>query len=178
MAAVAAGPKVVEIQPQIRSLPDRNLMVRMQVAFSLAETFPQFCQNLLHGRGTQIELPEIFHYVRLPAAVDTPPFVADEAENPQPPMVGVIAAGCRSPSPLIVLPLRFPFVLRAPGYPVAENSASRRVAGTFGQVRHRDSCRRRFENRVAAVGRQALPVLLHVARHAGDWHYSAYSYPW
>jgi hypothetical protein len=54
-------------------------------------------------------------------------------------MVGVIASLCRSPSLLILLPPCPPSVLRAISFPVAENSASRRVAWMFGQARHRGS---------------------------------------
>jgi hypothetical protein len=111
-------------------------MVRVQMRFSLVKSFAQFLKNPVNWRRSQIELSELRDNVRLPAAIHTPPLVADEAENSQSAIVGVIAAGCRSPSPLIVLPLRFPFVLRAVPFPIAERLASRRVAWTFGQARH------------------------------------------
>jgi hypothetical protein len=78
---VAPGPEVIERQTQVRSLLDRNLMIRMQVAFTLAEPFPQLGQNLLHWRRPQLEAPEVCHHVRLPSAVHASPLVADEAEN-------------------------------------------------------------------------------------------------
>jgi hypothetical protein len=107
-------------------------MVRMQVTLALAEPLSQFGQHLFDGRRAKFELPEVCHHVRLPATVHAPPLVADEAKNTQSAMVGVIAAGCRSPSPLIVLPLCLSPVLRAERLPVAESSAARRVAWTFG----------------------------------------------
>ena len=79
-------------------------MISVQMFLAPAEPFPQLGQNLLHGWRTEIELPEVLYHVGLPAAVHTPPLVADEAENTQPAMVAVITSLCRSPSPLILLP--------------------------------------------------------------------------
>jgi hypothetical protein len=132
MAAVTAGSEVIERQTQVRSLLDRDLMIGVQMPLTLAEPFPQLGQNLVNGWRTQLELSEVLHDVWLPATIHTAPLVAEEAENPQSAMVGVIAALCRSPSPLIVLPLCLPFVLRAIRSRVAKNPASRRVAWTLG----------------------------------------------
>jgi hypothetical protein len=59
-----------------------NLMVGVQMLLALTEPFPQFGQNLFHGRRTQLELPEVSYQVRLPATIHTSPFVTDETENP------------------------------------------------------------------------------------------------
>jgi hypothetical protein len=118
VAAVASCPEVIQLQPQVRSHFNRDLMIGMQMLLTLAEPFPQFSQNLLDRRRTQLKPPEVCHYARLPSAINTPPLVADEAENAQPAVVGVIAALGRSTSPLIVLPLFLPFVLQAIAFAV------------------------------------------------------------
>jgi hypothetical protein len=132
VTTVAPGPKIIERQTQVRSLLNGDLMISMQVALPLTETLSQLGQHLFNGRRVKFELPEVPHQVRFPPAVNASPLITDEAKNPKAPMVGVIAAGCRSPSPLIVLPLRFPFVLRAIRSRAAKSPASRRVAWTLG----------------------------------------------
>jgi hypothetical protein len=61
-----------------------DLMIGVQMLLTLAEPFPQLGQNLLHWRRTQFEQPEVRHQVWLPAAIHTPPLVANEAKNTQP----------------------------------------------------------------------------------------------
>jgi hypothetical protein len=86
-------------------------MVGVQVTLALAETLSQLGQHPFDGRRAKFELPEVPYQVRLPPAVNASPLITDKAENPQSAMVGVIAALCRSPPSLIVLPLRLPLVL-------------------------------------------------------------------
>jgi len=69
-------------------------MVGVQVTLALAETLSQLGQHLFNGRRAQFELPEVPHQVRLPAAVNAPPLIADEAKDPKAPMLGVVTAGC------------------------------------------------------------------------------------
>ena len=132
MASVAACPNVVEFKPQVRPLLDRNLMVRVQMRFSLVKSLAKFLKHFLCRRRSQVELSEVRDDVRLPAAIDASPLVPLKAENPEPTMVGIITALCRSPSLLIALPLCLPFVLRAIRSRVAKSPASRRVACTLG----------------------------------------------
>jgi hypothetical protein len=132
MACVAPCPKVVEVEPKVRPHHYRDLMVGVQVTLTLAETFSQLGQDLFDGRRAQFELPEVLDHVRLPAAVHASPLVTNKAKNTKTPMVGVIAAGCRSPSPLIVLPLCLPLVLQAIRARVAKSPASRRAAWALG----------------------------------------------
>ena len=132
MASVAARPKVVEGEPKVRPLLDRNLMVRVQMRFSLVKSLAKFLKHFLCRRRSQVELPEIRDDVRLPAAIDASPLVPLKAENAQQAMVGIVAALGRSTSPLIMLPLCLPFVLGAIGSRVAKSPASRRVAWTLG----------------------------------------------
>ena len=40
MTAVASGPQVIEIKPQIRPLVDRNLVVGMEVTVTASESTP------------------------------------------------------------------------------------------------------------------------------------------
>ena len=69
-------------------------MVGVQVTLAVAEPLFQLGQHLFNGRRPKFELPEVHYQVRLPAAVNAPPLIADEAKNPKAPMVGVISAGC------------------------------------------------------------------------------------
>ena len=124
-------------KPKVRPYLDGDLMIGVQMLFTPAEPFPQFGQNLFDRRWPQLEPPEVNHDVRLPAAVHASPLVAEEAENPQPAVVGVIAALCRRSSPLILVRLFLPSVVRAISFPTAESPASRRFAWMFGQAWHR-----------------------------------------
>ena len=81
VAAVTAGPEIVERQSQVWPLLDWDLMISVQMLLPLLEPFPQFGQNLLHLRRTHLELPEVHHHVWFPAAVHAPPLIADETEN-------------------------------------------------------------------------------------------------
>ena len=123
VARIAPGPKVVEVEPKVRPHLYRDLMVRVQVTLALAETLSQLGQHLFNGRRAKFELPEVLHQVRLPAAVDATPLIANEAKNPKAPMLGVVTAGCRSTT-LFILLLRHTFLVgRAiPGF--AKCSAS------------------------------------------------------
>jgi hypothetical protein len=108
-------------------------MVGMQVTLALVEPLSQLGQHLFYGRRSQCELPEILHQVRLPAAVRTPPLITNEAKNPQSPMVGVIAAGCRSTSIFILLLRNGLLVGRAvPGF--AKCSASGLATRAKGKI--------------------------------------------
>jgi hypothetical protein len=98
-------------------------MVGVQVTLALAEALSQFGQYLFDGRRAKLELPEVRHQVRLPSAVNAPPLIANEAENPKAPMLGVVTAGCRSTADFILLPRHGPLVLRAIAL-FAERSAS------------------------------------------------------
>jgi hypothetical protein len=78
VARVAPSPKVVEVEPKVRSHRYRDLMVGVQVTLTLAETLSQLGQHLIYRRRTQFELPEVCHHVRLPAAVNASPAVSLE----------------------------------------------------------------------------------------------------
>jgi hypothetical protein len=103
MAGITSCPKVVEVEPKVRSHGYRDLMVGVQVTLALAETLSQLGQHLFYGRRTQFELPEVCHYVGLPSAVHASPLVPDEAVNTQSAMGGVITAAASSASTRIAL---------------------------------------------------------------------------
>ena len=63
-------------------------------------------------------------------------------------MTGVIAALCRSASPLIVLLPRLPFMLWAVRFPIAERPASGELHGRLDRLGIGNSCSRQFENRL------------------------------
>jgi len=109
-----------------------NLMIGVQMFLALAEPFPQLGQNLLYWRRTQIELPEVHHHARLPAAIHTPPFIAHETKNAQLAMGGVITALRRRPATFVPPLPSLPSVNRAIRFPIAEIPASRRIARMLG----------------------------------------------
>ena len=88
-------------------------MVGVQVTLALTEPLSQLRQHLFDGWRSQLELPEILHQVRLPATVNTSPFIADEAKNPKAPMVRVVTAGCRTTTLFIFLAAYGALVFRA-----------------------------------------------------------------
>ena len=67
-------------------------MVGVKVPLAAIESLPQFVQHILNRRVTQFEPPAVRYDVRLPAAFDTPPCIALEAQHPQLPMVRIVAA--------------------------------------------------------------------------------------
>jgi hypothetical protein len=133
-------------------------MIRVQMPLTTAEPFPQFGQNLIHRRWTKLEPAAVRYDVRLPAAVHAPPLVANEAENTQPAMVGVIAALCRS-APLSVAPFGDLFPVDCTVSRLAKRAASRLAARLKRKGSHRDVCtcevvlaRIRFPNCAHAPG--------------------------
>jgi hypothetical protein len=81
VTAVASRPQVVEIESQVRPLSNGNLMVGVQVAVAPTECCAQFVQHLLRWWVTESDLPEYSDNLGLPAAIDTPPAVALEAQD-------------------------------------------------------------------------------------------------
>jgi hypothetical protein len=80
---IASRPEVVEIEPQIRPLLDGHLMIRMQVPLAAVVPVAKLRKHLVRRRRTQAPAPELLHDLRLPSAIDAPPAVPDEAQNPQ-----------------------------------------------------------------------------------------------
>ena len=81
MTAVASRPQVVEIEPQIRPLVDRNLVVGMEVTLTASECTSQFIQHLLRWRRPESNLAEESDYFRLPAAIHAPPGIPLKAQD-------------------------------------------------------------------------------------------------
>ena len=97
VTAIASRPEVVEIEPQIRPLPDGHLMIRMQVPLAAIVSVAKLRKHQVRGRRTQAPAPELLHDLRLPSAIDAPPAVPDEAQNPQPAVIRIVSPlGARS----------------------------------------------------------------------------------
>ena len=97
MKPIESRPDVVEIEPQIRPLLDGHLMIRMQVPLAAIVPVPKLRKHLVRWRRTQTEAPELLHDLRLPPAIDAPPAVPDEAQNPQPSVIRIVSPrGARS----------------------------------------------------------------------------------
>ncbi len=94
MAPVTTGPKVTQVQSEIRPHLDRNLMVRMQVAIAVVECLPQFQKHLIRGRRLDAGFAEYSHQVRLPSAIHTAPLIPFEALDAQALVVFVVTSFC------------------------------------------------------------------------------------
>jgi hypothetical protein len=78
MAFVASCFQVIEIEPQVRSLLDWNLVVGMKVPVTSSECFAQFFQHLLLGRKPETDLSPDSDWLWLPAAVNALPIIPKE----------------------------------------------------------------------------------------------------
>jgi hypothetical protein len=105
VTAVASRLEVVEIEPQVRTLLDRDLVVGMEVPVTASECTPQFIQYMLRWWKPQSDLAEESDDLRLPSAIHAPPAIALEAQNPQPAMAGVVAALDARAAAFVVFPL-------------------------------------------------------------------------
>ena len=92
MASVASRPHVVEIEPQVRSLGNRNLVVRMEVALTAVKAVAKLREHSIGRRGAKAGFSEHFDNGRLPRAVDAPPTIALEAKDPQPKVISIVPA--------------------------------------------------------------------------------------
>ena len=92
MAAITPRPQVVEIESQVRPVRNRNLMVRVQVAFTPVVSVAKLGEHSICGRVAETVPAEVSDDVRLPAAIHAPPAVALETENPQSSVVRIVSA--------------------------------------------------------------------------------------
>src|SRR5712671_3368437 len=92
MAAVAPCPEVVEIEPQVGALGNRNLVVCMKVVLASRECAPQGFHDLISRRQFQPGFAEVPHDLRFPLAIYTSPSITLEALNSQTAVAGVVAA--------------------------------------------------------------------------------------
>jgi hypothetical protein len=92
MACITSRPQVVEIQPQVGTSRNRNLVVSMKVALASSKCPSQRIQDQVSRRSFQAHLAELFHDLRFPATIHTPPAVALEAQNPELAVAGIVPA--------------------------------------------------------------------------------------
>jgi hypothetical protein len=135
MASVASRAHVIEFEPQVRSLGNRNLVVRVKVAVTAAEAVAKLCQHSIRWRLTEAGLSKHFDDIRLPVAVYALPAVALEAEDPQPAMGSIVSTLGGRTTMLVVftLPRSAMFFARSA---VCEGGAAGRRARTRQCVRH------------------------------------------
>lgn len=139
MASVAPGSQVVQLQPQVRSGSNRNLVVGMKMSLATLQPLAQFVQDPFDRRVAQFEATAIRDDVRFPTAIHTSPRISLEAQDPELPMVSAIPTRCRRSALFIPLPPHLPPVVRAVRLSIAEGLATRRLARPFGRTRHRPS---------------------------------------
>jgi hypothetical protein len=92
MATIASRPQVIEIEPQVRPLLDRYLMVGMMMALAARECPSQLFHDLIGWRHLQPRLAEDPQNFRFPSAINTPPGVTLEAQYPQSAVMRVVPA--------------------------------------------------------------------------------------
>jgi hypothetical protein len=63
----------------------------MQVPLAAIVSMPKLRKRPVRGRRTRAEAPELLHDLRLPAAIDAPPAVPEEAQNPQPSVIRIVS---------------------------------------------------------------------------------------
>jgi hypothetical protein len=92
MAAVTTGSKVVEVESQIGSFNDRNLMIRVQMAIASRECSPQLFHDHVGRWSVQPGLAKLLHDIRLPIAIHTPPTVTLKTPHTQLAIIRVVPA--------------------------------------------------------------------------------------
>jgi hypothetical protein len=78
MAFVAPCFQIIEIESQVRSLLDRDLMVGMKVPVTSSECSAQFFQHLLCWRTAESNFAPDSEKLWLPAAINALPLVPEE----------------------------------------------------------------------------------------------------
>jgi hypothetical protein len=111
MAGITSRFKIIEIEPQVRPLGNRNPVVRMQVTFAPLMPVAKLGEHSIHGRVAKIEPAEVSDDGRFKTAIGAPPAVALKAENPEPAVVQVIAARRWCPTPRVMFTLSSATVL-------------------------------------------------------------------
>jgi hypothetical protein len=115
MATVASGPQIVEIEPQVGPLRDRNLVVGVKVALTAVKAFTKCDHHAIRRWAIEAGLPECFDDIRLPGAVNASPTVALEAEHPKSAVIYIVSAlgGCATS-----------YVVFTPSFPAVELARS------------------------------------------------------
>jgi hypothetical protein len=90
MTAIASRSNIVEIESQVWSVGDGDLVICMQMALVQRERAPQLFEDLIDGRALESKLSEYSDDIGLPTTIDAPPVVALEAQDPQPAVMRVI----------------------------------------------------------------------------------------
>ena len=73
MTAITSRFKVVEVEPEIRALHDRFLVVRVQVPVAACERYTQFFEHNFRRRRIESKLAELSNDLGLPATIDASP---------------------------------------------------------------------------------------------------------
>lgn len=129
MASVAPGPKVRQIEPQIRPNLDRYLVVGVKVSIVAMIAIAKFCQHDISGRHVEPSEAELSNDLGFPSAIDASPVIAFEAKDSQFTMLLRVAAlrGCGA---LLVVHL-VALVLALIAQAAAFNQPSANIAGTL-----------------------------------------------
>lgn len=109
---IAACCVVVEVEPEIRPVLDRNDVLAVKVSFSSVECLAKEPEDLIERRLAQLILLAIDDDLRSPATVHARPIVPLEGQDPHATVVGVIAAFARR-SAAVAVNQRLPSLLAA-----------------------------------------------------------------
>ena len=105
MASVASRAHVIEFEPQVQPLGNRNLVICVKVTVTAVEAVAKVGQDSVGRRVTKTSLSEHFDNLRLPVAVYALPTVALEAEDPQPKVISIVSALGSRTTTLVVFTL-------------------------------------------------------------------------
>jgi hypothetical protein len=141
MATIASGTHIVEIQPQVWTRGNRNLVVCVKVTVAAIEAVAKLGQHAIGRRGTKAGLPKYFDNLGLPGTVSTSPSVALEAKHAQPAMVSIVAAvGGRTASYVV-------FTLSLAAVRLARSAGSQfGTSREWAWTHHARACRNRLRD--------------------------------
>jgi len=139
---------VREFEPQIRPDFNRDDVIGMKVPLPIVMPLAQLLENLRHRRNTHSKAPVVQNCVRLPAALDATPFVAEKASKPGTSMVrAVTLLGGGAASLLKLAPVNRAAIL------IGQRRATRRRARPQRSERH-------FYFEAGSLGFNGLPSFI------------------
>jgi hypothetical protein len=131
MAAIAPGSQIVEVESQIRPVPNGHLMVGVQMPFAAVVSVAKLGEHLIDRWVAKIEPAAVSDNIRFPTAINAPPAIALEAQNPQAAMIRIVSALGTGAAAFILFPLLRPAVLLASAA-LDELPATRKGTGKQG----------------------------------------------
>jgi len=105
MTTIASRPHVIEIEPQVRTLGNWNLVVCMEMALASVVAVTNLAQHAIGRRLAKAGLAVQSDDVGFPGAVNALPPIAFEAANSQAAVVSIVSALGRRAASYVVFTL-------------------------------------------------------------------------